>query len=392
CSQPDGARSRRGAPETGVLRRHQLAPRQSAKGQLLSDPQGRAVALPCRPGGERRFHVAPPLAARTSPSLFQHRSADAVLDGPADPAARGQRHGLGALLPRARLSHRAAAGLSWLHASLARMLPRSGKEPGAGFRSEYRNYVRGTADRNRSELRCQIASPATDSYREGIAGNLRGEEAPQRRSCAHPAFDLRPATAGAVATHSGPAGLAATGLERRRQRQDRDPRDQAQSRAPSQRQRLKVRLCRSRCGQPSIAVLPFQNMSGDSEQEYFADGIVEDIITVVSDHPMLDRHAVDHRRTRSWSTAISWLSVRAPPGPRWPLCCRRSPRSGSCLSRQAVTRCPARCRTTSRTFSRARFSTATTSGPISLPAWPTEMRRAPFRRRASWAAVRASWA
>ena len=30
---------------------------------------------------------------------------------------------------------------------------------------------------------------------------------------------------------------------------------------------------------PSIAVLPFQNMSGDAEQEYFADGIAEDIIT-----------------------------------------------------------------------------------------------------------------
>ena len=30
---------------------------------------------------------------------------------------------------------------------------------------------------------------------------------------------------------------------------------------------------------PSIAVLPFQNMCGDSEQEYFADGISEDIIT-----------------------------------------------------------------------------------------------------------------
>jgi len=29
---------------------------------------------------------------------------------------------------------------------------------------------------------------------------------------------------------------------------------------------------------PSIAVLPFQNLSGDPEQEYFADGIVEDII------------------------------------------------------------------------------------------------------------------
>ena len=33
---------------------------------------------------------------------------------------------------------------------------------------------------------------------------------------------------------------------------------------------------------PSIAVLPFQNMSGDPEQDYFADGIVEDIITGLS--------------------------------------------------------------------------------------------------------------
>jgi adenylate cyclase len=33
---------------------------------------------------------------------------------------------------------------------------------------------------------------------------------------------------------------------------------------------------------PSIAVLPFQNMSGDPEQEYFADGVVEDIITSLS--------------------------------------------------------------------------------------------------------------
>ncbi|PNB50212.1 CadC-family transcriptional regulator [Pseudomonas sp. GW456-12-10-14-LB2] len=33
---------------------------------------------------------------------------------------------------------------------------------------------------------------------------------------------------------------------------------------------------------PSITVLPFQNLSGDPEQDYFADGIVEDIITALS--------------------------------------------------------------------------------------------------------------
>ena len=35
-------------------------------------------------------------------------------------------------------------------------------------------------------------------------------------------------------------------------------------------------------GKPSIAVLPFVNMSGDAEQEHFADGVSEDIITALS--------------------------------------------------------------------------------------------------------------
>ena len=43
---------------------------------------------------------------------------------------------------------------------------------------------------------------------------------------------------------------------------------------------------------PSIAVLPFTNMSGDPEQEYFADGMVEEIITGLS--------------------RIKWLSVISP--------------------------------------------------------------------------------
>jgi adenylate cyclase len=38
---------------------------------------------------------------------------------------------------------------------------------------------------------------------------------------------------------------------------------------------------------PSIAVLPFQNMSGDPEQEYFADGMVDDIITALSRFKLL---------------------------------------------------------------------------------------------------------
>ncbi|MCB1379971.1 MAG: adenylate/guanylate cyclase domain-containing protein, partial [Alphaproteobacteria bacterium] len=46
---------------------------------------------------------------------------------------------------------------------------------------------------------------------------------------------------------------------------------------------------------PSIAVLPFANMSGDPEQEYFSDGITEDIIidlSKVSDLFVLSRNAV----------------------------------------------------------------------------------------------------
>jgi TolB-like protein len=38
---------------------------------------------------------------------------------------------------------------------------------------------------------------------------------------------------------------------------------------------------------PSLAVLPFQNLSGDREQEYFADGVVEEIITAISRLPWL---------------------------------------------------------------------------------------------------------
>ena len=38
---------------------------------------------------------------------------------------------------------------------------------------------------------------------------------------------------------------------------------------------------------PSVAVLPFVNMSSDPEQEFFSDGIAEDIITALSRYPSL---------------------------------------------------------------------------------------------------------
>ena len=45
---------------------------------------------------------------------------------------------------------------------------------------------------------------------------------------------------------------------------------------------LQQRVCK-----PSVAVLPFTNMSADPEQEFFADGIAEDVITALSRHPSL---------------------------------------------------------------------------------------------------------
>jgi len=50
---------------------------------------------------------------------------------------------------------------------------------------------------------------------------------------------------------------------------------------------------------PSIAVLPLDNMSGDPEQEFFADGMTEDIITALSERDSRSYHrATDRSRFR----------------------------------------------------------------------------------------------
>ena len=67
---------------------------------------------------------------------------------------------------------------------------------------------------------------------------------------------------------------------------------------------------------PSIAVLPFQNMSGDPEQEYFCDGIVEEIITGLS--PRASRLTCD-RSARNLECATSSKVVCASLEPAYTL-------------------------------------------------------------------------
>jgi adenylate cyclase len=76
---------------------------------------------------------------------------------------------------------------------------------------------------------------------------------------------------------------------------------------------------------PSIAVLPFQNMSGDSEQEYFADGMVEDIITGLSRIKWLfviarnssfvykGKPSISGRSGANWACAMCWKEACAKP-------------------------------------------------------------------------------
>src|SRR4029450_9071285 len=54
---------------------------------------------------------------------------------------------------------------------------------------------------------------------------------------------------------------------------------------------------------PSIAVLPFTNMSGDPEQQYFRDGMTEDIITEISrfcDLLVIARNSSFHYRDKAF--------------------------------------------------------------------------------------------
>ena len=60
---------------------------------------------------------------------------------------------------------------------------------------------------------------------------------------------------------------------------------------------------------PSIAVLPFINMSGDPEQQYFSDGITEDIITELSRYRellVIARNSSFQFRDKAADTKADW--------------------------------------------------------------------------------------
>ena len=95
-----------------------------------------------------------------------------------------------------------------------------------------------------------------------------------RRSAGPAAARLPPVPVDRLSRWNGRGGRRAARRADRRDREDRRQQGAAGKAAPPEQRRASSKA--------SICVLPFVNMSGDPEQEYFSDGITEDIITDLS--------------------------------------------------------------------------------------------------------------
>jgi adenylate cyclase len=90
---------------------------------------------------------------------------------------------------------------------------------------------------------------------------------------------------------------------------------------------------------PSIAVLPFTNTSSDHEQEFFSDGIAEDIITALSRYPSLFVIARNSSFTYK-GRAVDVKQVGHELGVRYMLEGRTSPQNGYWPGRRLETSKP----------------------------------------------------
>jgi adenylate cyclase len=85
---------------------------------------------------------------------------------------------------------------------------------------------------------------------------------------------------------------------------------------------------------PALAVLPFDNMSGDVDQEYFADGLTEDIITALTawrSFPVIGRNSTFTFKDR----AVKAQDVAAELGARYILEAACARRASACASRRS---------------------------------------------------------
>ena len=143
-----------------------------------------------------------------------------------------------------------------------------------------------------------VAAPGAICLSEDAYRQVRAQARPLRqRSWRHPAQEHRRAD----------AGLFAGGRRSPR----RHHRAAGRARPASAAAGAPIELPEK----PSIAVLPSTNMSGDPEQEYFSDGITEDIITDLRKVSGAVRHrpqlSLRSTRARRWTCAKSATAARA---------------------------------------------------------------------------------